>query len=162
MRQKLLVFNEREDITMDGYEHHWMHGHPWGYGFGWWSETLLSALSTLLWLALLIGLAWMLLKWIMPYIKPMISDIFGMPPADTPPLEILRQRYAAGEIDAVTFEQMRERLEASYQRGSYSFPHGGNSYTREAWTGYRQPFPSSGGEQRSGWMAEQERYTPGK
>ncbi len=28
-------------------------------------------------------------------------------------LDILRQRYARGEIDAVTFEQMRERLEAS-------------------------------------------------
>ncbi len=28
-------------------------------------------------------------------------------------MEILRQRYARGEIDAVTFDQMRERLEAS-------------------------------------------------
>lgn len=143
---------------MDGYEHHWMHGHPWGYG--WWPETLLSALSTLLWLALLIGLAWMLLKWIMPYIKPIISDIFGMPPADTPPLEILRQRYAAGEIDAVTFEHMRERLEASYRGGSYGIPPDANGYSREAWNGYRRPFPSPDShEQRSSWMAEQERYT---
>jgi len=29
-------------------------------------------------------------------------------------LEILRQRYARGEIDAATFEQMRERLESSH------------------------------------------------
>jgi putative membrane protein len=28
-------------------------------------------------------------------------------------LEILQQRYARGEIDAATFDQMRERLEAS-------------------------------------------------
>ena len=28
-------------------------------------------------------------------------------------LEILRQRYACGEIDAITFDQMRERLESS-------------------------------------------------
>lgn len=28
-------------------------------------------------------------------------------------MEILRQRYARGEIDGVTFDQMRERLEAS-------------------------------------------------
>lgn len=28
-------------------------------------------------------------------------------------MDILRQRYARGEIDATTFEQMRERLEAS-------------------------------------------------
>jgi hypothetical protein len=28
-------------------------------------------------------------------------------------LEILRQRYARGEIDTATFEQMRERLQAT-------------------------------------------------
>jgi putative membrane protein len=28
-------------------------------------------------------------------------------------LDILHQRYARGEIDAITYEQMRERLEAS-------------------------------------------------
>lgn len=37
----------------------------------------------------------------------------GMPPAQASAMEILRQRYARGEIDAVTFEQMRERLESS-------------------------------------------------
>jgi putative membrane protein len=37
----------------------------------------------------------------------------GMPPAQPSALEILRQRYARGEIDAVTFDQMRERLESS-------------------------------------------------
>ncbi len=99
---------------MDGYEHHWMHGHPWDYAYGWWPDTLLWVLGTLLWLGVFIALTWLLLRWIMPYIKPIISDIFGIAPPDTSPLEILRQRYAAGEIDAVTFEQMRERLEASY------------------------------------------------
>ena len=148
---------------MDGYEHHWMHGHPWSYsyGSGWWPESLLSTLGTLLWLGLLIGFLWILLKWLLPYIKPMISDIFSMPPADTPPLEILRRRYAAGEIDALTFEQMRERLEASYQRGSASFPPGYNRYPQEAWTGYREPFHSPDPRgQRSPWIAEQEQYTP--
>ena len=28
-------------------------------------------------------------------------------------MEILRQRYARGEIDAVAFDQMRERLQAT-------------------------------------------------
>ena len=37
----------------------------------------------------------------------------GMPPAQASAMEILRQRYARGEIDAVTFDQMRERLESS-------------------------------------------------
>ncbi|MBA2678247.1 MAG: SHOCT domain-containing protein [Ktedonobacteraceae bacterium] len=30
-------------------------------------------------------------------------------------MEILRQRYARGEIDAVTFDQMRERMQATEQ-----------------------------------------------
>ena len=34
----------------------------------------------------------------------------GVPPVQLSALEILRQRYARGEIDAVTYEQMRERL----------------------------------------------------
>ena len=37
----------------------------------------------------------------------------GTPPAQASPMEILRQRYARGEIDATTFDQMCERLEAS-------------------------------------------------
>ena len=37
----------------------------------------------------------------------------GTPTTQPTALDILHQRYARGEIDAVTFEQMRERLEAS-------------------------------------------------
>ena len=36
-----------------------------------------------------------------------------LPGSDPTAREILNQRYARGEIDAATFEQMRERLEAS-------------------------------------------------
>jgi len=35
----------------------------------------------------------------------------GTPPSQPSAMEILRQRYARGEIDAATFENMRERLE---------------------------------------------------
>lgn len=115
--------------------HHWMHGFehhgppPGGYGVGGPPEILLSTLNTLVWIALFAGLAWLLLRWIIPYIIPLIVGIFSTAPANPPALEILRQRYAAGEIDAVTFEQMRERLEASYQQeGNSIFD---NSYLRE-------------------------------
>ena len=37
----------------------------------------------------------------------------GTPPSQLSAMEILRQRYARGEIDAATFENMRERLENS-------------------------------------------------
>lgn len=88
----------------------------------------------------------MLLKWVLPYILPMFADIFGWQPAENPPaLEILRQRYAAGEIDGDTFEQMRERLETSYRSDTWSGPRNA-SYQPGA---YRQ-----GGVK----MAEQEQY----
>ena len=35
----------------------------------------------------------------------------GTPPSQPSAMEILRQRYARGEIDAATFENMREQLE---------------------------------------------------
>ena len=37
----------------------------------------------------------------------------GMPPTRPSAMEILRMRYARGEIDTATYESMRERLENS-------------------------------------------------
>jgi uncharacterized membrane protein len=42
----------------------------------------------------------------------------GMPPTQLSALDILHRRYARGEIDALTYEQMRERLsDADRPRG---------------------------------------------
>ncbi len=97
-----------EHLWMHRHEHLWMHGHHWAPG--WEPGTLLATASTLLWILFFIGLAWTLLQWLIPH----LADIFDEPPTDIPAMEILRQRYAAGEIDDATFERMRERLEASY------------------------------------------------
>jgi uncharacterized membrane protein len=45
--------------------------------------------------------------WHRPFFSP------NMPHSGLDALEILRQRYASGEIDGTTFDQMRERLEGS-------------------------------------------------
>lgn len=87
----------------------WEHAHHWGGG-------LFSILATLGWIVLLVGLAWFAWRWLVPYLRPWLVATFGRAPAAPSALEVLRLRYASGEIDAATFEHMWERLEASYQR----------------------------------------------
>ena len=81
----------------------------WGFlGFG---PGLWGVLGGLLWIVIWALLIRGLIRWFAfgsrrrPYYHPDQSP--GAPSA----LEILRQRYARGDIDAATFEQMRERLE---------------------------------------------------
>jgi uncharacterized membrane protein len=123
---------------MHRFGHHWMYGHPWGGGGGffWWPGMLLSVLGTLFWIALLIGIIWAILSLLMPSMRPMLADIFGTKSSGVSALEILRRRYAAGEIDAVTFEQMQERLMASYQQEGHGMPQD-IGYQEEGWTQYR-------------------------
>jgi len=138
-----------------------MYGHQWGGPINGGPVMLFSALNTLFLVALFIGLIWALMRLIMPSIRPMMKDFFGITSTDISALEILRQRYAAGKIDAVTFEQMRERLMASYQQESNGQPLDDYSYLDENWTvGYRNiytpPASYGRGEMR---MAEQEQNT---
>lgn len=127
-------------FEMHSFEHHWHamdYGHGvgvgMGAGFGGWPSMLLSTLSTLFWVALFIWLAWALLRWVLPYVFPLFASISGEMPGEPAALEILRQRYAAGEIDGVTFEQMRERLNVSYQKERDEYPPDDGSYIRETW-----------------------------
>ncbi len=81
------------------------------WGFGWnGMGAIWMIVGSLFWLAALGVLIWALVRW-----------LGGRTQAPTPPsarngqsaLDILRERFARGEIDATTFEQMRERLEGS-------------------------------------------------
>jgi putative membrane protein len=117
---------------MHRFGHHWMHGHMWGRGFFWGPGMLLAVLGTLFWIALLIGLVWAILSLLIPTIRPLLSDIFGTESTSTSALEILRQRYAAGEINTATFERMRGRLMASYQQESRGMLQDDLGYREEA------------------------------
>ncbi len=79
----------------------------WGYGFGW--GWFMMIFGGVLWIAILAVLVWALIRWLAS--KAPVSG--PSTPAGPSALEILRQRYARGEIDTATFEQMRERLQAT-------------------------------------------------
>ncbi len=73
----------------------------------------------LLVIALTAVLIWALVRWLNR--KPTIpAPHDSYPIASAPPaLEVLQQRYARGEIDTATFENMREQLVASGARDDY-------------------------------------------
>ncbi len=80
------------------------------YGYSW-GGMLLMLLSMLLWVAVIGLVVWALVRWLAVH-----APSSGSPPSGSngpSAIEILRQRFARGEIDAATFEQMRERLEGS-------------------------------------------------
>jgi uncharacterized membrane protein len=79
-----------------------MHMH-WGSGF--WP------MFPLFWIGIIAFFCWGASRWFGGRIKHRHFEMAGEPNA----MEILRRRYARGEIDGTTFDQMRERLESSAQ-----------------------------------------------
>jgi putative membrane protein len=90
----------------------------WGFGLGLWFLLPLLFLGHFFWIILLVLLIVALVRR-SSYRRrhmPAYAYHYGMPPmqpGQPSALDILRMRYARGEIDAATFEQMRERLEAT-------------------------------------------------
>ena len=96
-----------------------LHGH-FLFGAGW---LLFTVLGRLFWLALIIVGVLLLVNFLRSRSRARAAYPFYQAPYQGAPqpqagqqlssMEILRQRYARGEIDAVAFDQMRERLQAS-------------------------------------------------
>ncbi len=96
----------------------------------WFPAMLLFGMGKLLMFVLIALLVWAVIRrflhrshqmnWYYPPVPPMPPTPGASPRGPVPPMpsqsamEVLRQRYARGEIDATTFDQMRERIEGSY------------------------------------------------
>ena len=81
----------------------------WGYEYSW-PMMFWMILWNLFWLALL-GLAiWALIRWLgRSVLHGKYKNVLSTE-EEPSAQEILRRRYARGEIDAETFEQMRQHL----------------------------------------------------
>ena len=87
----------------------------WVYGFSW-GGMFLMMLGATLWIALIVVMIWALIRRLDRRTTSSIPTHTSTPSTGPSALEILNQRYARGEIDTSTFEQMRERLVASNAR----------------------------------------------
>ena len=82
----------------------------YGYGFDWLSMIVMS-FGMVLWIALLVVLVWAVIRWLDRKTTTPSSSVNSSPSSGSTALEILQQRYARGEIDTATYEQMRAQLE---------------------------------------------------
>jgi putative membrane protein len=88
----------------------------WGYydsgGMGWW-----MILSSLFWLILAGIIVWAVVRWLSRLSTRPAAPSYVPPQAPAPQpqtaLDILKVRYARGEIDAATFRAMRAQIEES-------------------------------------------------
>jgi putative membrane protein len=85
----------------------------WGFGHGFGFLLPLLFLGKLFWLVLLAVLIGLLIRRFSFRYRQAPFYQNNVPPVQPSALEILSQRYARGEIDATTFEQMRERLQGT-------------------------------------------------
>ncbi|HEU0026828.1 MAG TPA: hypothetical protein VFQ25_06895 [Ktedonobacterales bacterium] len=87
-----------------------MWGPYWQAGMGWW-----MIIPALFWIALLVAIIWGIVRLTSGRGVSGGRDATQAPPGLTAD-EILRQRYARGEIDAQTYEDMRERIASDRSR----------------------------------------------
>lgn len=84
--------------------------YPWGPGMMWgwgWTGMIFGPLFMILFLALLIAAVVVLVRWIAGPWHPAPPHY---PPPGRTPLDILKERFARGEIDKAEFEERRRVL----------------------------------------------------
>lgn len=88
----------------------------WGYGYSGPGMAAWMIISSFVWLALLGVAVWAFVRWVNAHTQatpPPTSYTATTEVASPSAHEILRQRYARGEIDEPTFERMQAQLTAS-------------------------------------------------
>jgi putative membrane protein len=80
----------------------------WSWGWGWYGM-IFGPLFMILWLAVVIAVAVLLVRWLG---GPWQTTAPPQAPAPRAPLDILKERYARGEIDKEEFEERRRVLSA--------------------------------------------------
>lgn len=85
-----------------------MWGYYMGSGMGWW-----MFISSLLWIGLAAVLVWALVRRLAGTRPPDTSRSRDLPTSQASAIDILKARYARGEIDTPTFQAMRAELEAT-------------------------------------------------
>lgn len=98
---KLICEQERKGMLM-----------MWGYDFGW-GGWILMTFGMVLWVALLVVMGWAIIRWLDSKITRPNTPSTGTPVLGPSAHEILQQRYARGEIETATYQQMRVRFTAS-------------------------------------------------
>ena len=81
----------------------------WGYGFSWPGMLMMS-----LGIVVVVVLIWALVRWS----SRQNTNAILQPQAQSA-METLRQRYARGEIDATTYEQMSSHLQ-THEQGPFA------------------------------------------
>lgn len=83
-----------------------MMGYGWGMGAGGWIA------MTLFWVALVV-----LIGWAVARAFPSTGSRGAEPPRQETPEEVLDRRFAAGELDAETYQSMRASLASARSTG---------------------------------------------
>ncbi len=93
------------DILVQWGQHEWGHGPGmmgWGYGMGWFESIIMGAF----WIAVIVGIVF-LIRWLVVSTR---TGGRGGRPGDSA-VEILKRRYARGEINKEEFEEKKKDLE---------------------------------------------------